>query len=85
MIFSTEQLITIIIYTVAIASYLFHLKNKMLIMKTELELQQKFINSNMTKLIEEIDCLNKKFDIVSEKIERMQINIASLPKRKNDE
>jgi peptidoglycan hydrolase CwlO-like protein len=84
MIFSTEQLIAIIMYTVIIVSYLFHLKNKMLIMKTELELQQKFINSNITKLVEDIDCLNRKFDIISEKIERIQINIASLPKRSND-
>jgi peptidoglycan hydrolase CwlO-like protein len=84
MIFSTEQLIAIIMYTVIIVSYLFHLKNKMLIMKTELELQQKFINSNITKLVEDIDCLNRKFDIISEKIERIQINIASLPKKSND-
>ena len=84
MIFSTEQLIAIIMYTVIIVSYLFHLKNKMLIMKTELELQQKFINSNITKLVEDIDCLNRKFDIISEKIERIQINIASLSKRSND-
>lgn len=77
--------ITIIVNISTLIIFIMSTKNKLHLLKQELELQTKFFNSTIEQLALQITLLAKKIDEIDKKLDCLNIEFAKIPKRRNDE
>lgn len=77
--------ITIIVNISTLIIFVMNTKNKLHLLKQELELQTKFFNSTIEQLALQITLLAQKIDEIDKKLDCLNIEFAKIPKRRNDE
>lgn len=77
--------ITIIVNISTLIIFVMNTKNKIHLLKQELNLQTKFFNSTIEQLALQITLLAQKIDEIDKKLDCLNIEFAKIPKRRNDE